>query len=958
MRKIWTTTLIFMLFTSISAQNLERLNVQTFHLENGLTVVMAEEHSAPKIFGSVIVHAGSKNEDTAYTGVAHYFEHMMFKGTDRIGTTDWAKEKVYLDSISMMYDKLRETKDEEGRKAVQKEINRLNIEASKFAIANETDAILQKMGCTGLNAGTSYDFTVYYNTLPSNQLENWMDVYVERFRNPVYRLFQSELEAVYEERNLYANSSMYDFTRNIFKESFGDHPYSRDVIGLDDHLKNPQPSQMKIFYDKYYVASNMTLLLVGDFNTAEALKMVKERFGVWPKGEPQPKVTYELPKFESHVVKEVKQTPIKAGLMFFPGVPSHHPDKLPLEMISALLSGGNGSMNKLSTSGKLLAAYLIPLSMEEAGSNVILYIPKLLGQKHAEAEELIWGCIDSIKQGLFSDQLLESIKMQSLRDRLEQLESNYDIAMLLEELICEGSSYDEWERDNERLQNMTREEIMEVANRYFDNNRHTSIRSSMGLPKKSAAVKPDWDHLDIQNQGVQSEFAQMIGERSVKEITPQVIDFNKSVTILPITSGCDLYASPNPKNNIFSMTIRYHYGEADDKRLETATSYMEMIGAGEMDLHQFEIELKKLGGDYSISSDYDNIYLEISGFEENIEAILSLVTLKLQQPKHDAQQLKNLIDETKADKKESKNEASTWNSALYNYLQYGKHSLYLEQLTVKELKKLTGEELVAILEPMYQRDGHVTFVGNSEPERIREILLEKGLVRPGTVKTAPRVRPRVIHDTNTVYYLTNKSFMKSDIRFITQYGGNFDLKDAAAATLFDEYFGGGMNSVVFQEIREFRSLGYSTYGYFNYDALNRYHPYLGCYLGTQCDKTNEGVDAMMELIRTFPERPEKFPVVQQYIISTRNSNYVNFRNIPSQVRYWKEIRHFESDPREKTTGQIRKMSYDDLRAFHVKYIQDKPQVIGISGNTKKFDLKALGKYGKVVKLNFKDIIRY
>ncbi len=952
------------LCTGVSAQVMktsqpqERLDVRTFHLENGLKVVMAEEHSAPKVFGAVIVHAGSKNEDTAYTGVAHYFEHMMFKGTDRIGTTDWANEKIYLDSISMMYDKLRETKDEEGRKAVQKEINRLNIEASKFAIANETDAILQKMGCTGLNAGTSYDYTVYYNTLPSNQLENWMDVYVERFRNPVYRLFQSELEAVYEERNLYANDMMYEFTRNIFRESFGSHPYSRDVIGLDEHLKNPQPSQMKVFYDKYYVASNMTLLLVGDFNTEEALRMVRERFNAWPKGETQPKVEYELPKFESRVVKEVKQTPIKAGLMFFPGVPNNHPDKLTLEVMSEIISGGNGSMDKLSTSGKLLSANLIPLSLEDAGSNVILYIPKLVGQKHAEAEEMIWNCIDSVKKGLFSDRLLESIKMQNLRDRLEQVESVDGIAMLLEQLICEGSSYEEWEQDNERLQNMTREEIMEVANRYFDSLRCTSIRSSMGLPKKNSAVKPDWDHLDVQNQGAESEFARMIGERHVNEITPQVIDFDKAVTTLPVTSGCNLYASPNPKNNIFTLSICFHYGEADDRRLETAAGYLEMLGAGEMDLHQFEIELKRFGGEFGIYTEYDNIYLEISGFEENLDTILSLAILKLQHPRHDAQQLKNIIEETKADKKSSKNEDFSWNYALYYYLQHGENSPFLEQLTIKELKKLTGEELVSLLEPMYQRDGYVSFVGNTAPERIRDILLEKGLVRNGTERTAPRVRPHARHDTDVVYYLTNKSFLKSDIRFVTEYGDKFDLNDIPAAILFDEYFGGGMNSVVFQEIREFRSLGYSTYGYFSYDVLNRYNPYLGCYLGTQCDKTNEGVDAMMELVRAFPERPEKFPVVQQYIISTRNSNYIGFRRIPDQVRYWKEIRHFESDPRPETTAQIRNINYDDLRAFHDKYIKNRTQVIGISGNAKKIDLKELQQYGKVVKLKFKDIVKY
>ena len=126
------------------------------------------------------------------------------------------------------------------------------------------------MGCTGLNAATSYDYTIYYNYLPSNQLENWMEVYAERFRNPVYRLFQSELETVYEEKVKNDNKPSIQFIRRMFREAFGDHPYGRETIGYGRHLKCPQPSAMKRFYDQYYVASNMTLLLVGDLNLAQA----------------------------------------------------------------------------------------------------------------------------------------------------------------------------------------------------------------------------------------------------------------------------------------------------------------------------------------------------------------------------------------------------------------------------------------------------------------------------------------------------------------------------------------------------------------------------------------------------------------------------------------------------------------------------------------------------------------
>ncbi len=968
--------------------DLPHLKVETFRLSNGLKVIVAEDHSEPKIYGSVVVHAGSKNEDTAATGVAHYFEHIMFKGTDRIGTTDWEKEKPYLDSISKAYDRLaalnnmkeepvdeskldkkakkelekqrkqRAADIEAERHAIQMEINSLNINASRYAIANETDAILQQMGCTGLNAGTTYDYTVYYNTLPSNQLENWMEVYAERFRNPVYRLFQGELEAVYEERNMYANELMYTFSRNIFTESFGEHPYSRDVIGWDRHLKSPQPSAMKKFYDKYYVASNMTLLLVGDLDAKKARELAEKYFSIWPTGKKTHEPKYNLPKFDSRVVKEVKQTPIKAGMMIFPGIKSGAEDELALEIMSSILSGGTGSLDQLTTDGKLMAASLMPLSLQDAGTNVIIYVPKLLGQNHEAAEELIWQCIDSVKYGRFSEKLLESIKMSRLVEMKRMLENYQGIAQLLLELECEGRSYDEWLKDIERLQNITKKDIMTVAQRYFDRDHCTMVRSSMGFPAKDAAIKPDWDHLDAQNQGVQSPFAKHIAERKPDEIKPQIIDFKKEVTVMPVSKNCNLFASRNPKNDLFSLTIAYHYGTVDNKNLAVAAEYFNNIGAGNLDLQQYNIELDRLGGSFRLSTDYDYSFMTFTGPESNMEQIIELALFKLHTPRHDDQQLKNLVEGMEANKQAATNDASVWSAALYEYILYGDKSEYLDHTTIKEMKKLTGEALLMLVDSIFTRDGYVTYVGNTEPIHLVRMLQKENLVHRAVSIKPQRTRIPNTLSENAVYYSTNKQFLQSNIDFYMP-SIRFDKsKDRAACAMFNEYMGGGMNSVFFQEIREFRSLGYSTYGYFSYDNLNRYPAHFYAYLGTQCDKTNDGVSAMSDLMLRFPERKDKFKLSRDYLISVRNSNYINFRSLPSQVRYWVEIEHLTADPRPQVTDQIRRMSYNELVEFHKKYIEGRPLVIFINGNDKKFDLKGLSQYGKVQEVKYKDMIKF
>ena len=185
------------------AEDLNALKVKEYRLENGLTVWLNEDHSQPKVFGAVVVKAGAK--DCPDTGIAHYFEHMMFKGTDRIGTLDYESEKVLLDSIAMKYDELAMTEDTAARARLQKEINELSIRSSEYVIPNEFNRLINRFGGSGLNAATSYDATIYFNTFSPQYMVQWAEINSERLINPVFRLFQSELETVYEEKNMYGD---------------------------------------------------------------------------------------------------------------------------------------------------------------------------------------------------------------------------------------------------------------------------------------------------------------------------------------------------------------------------------------------------------------------------------------------------------------------------------------------------------------------------------------------------------------------------------------------------------------------------------------------------------------------------------------------------------------------------------------------------------------------------------
>ena len=251
------------------------LQVKEFKLSNGMTVWLNEDHSQPKVFGAVVVKAGAK--DCPNTGIAHYFEHIMFKGTDRIGTVDYQAEKPWLDSISVQYDLLSQTQDEAERTKIQQHINELSLKAADYVIPNEFNRLISKYGGSSLNAGTGYDVTFYHNTFLPQYMEQWCWLNSERLITPVFRGFQGELENVYEEKNRASDGMAGDAMEKVMGAVFKTQPYAYPILGSTENLKNPRLSDMAAFYKKYYVASNMGLILCGDITPDSTLTTLLEQ---------------------------------------------------------------------------------------------------------------------------------------------------------------------------------------------------------------------------------------------------------------------------------------------------------------------------------------------------------------------------------------------------------------------------------------------------------------------------------------------------------------------------------------------------------------------------------------------------------------------------------------------------------------------------------------------------------
>lgn len=954
MKKL-TILFLFVLGTTIAFAQQGDLKTKTFHLDNGLKVVMCEDHSQPEIYGAVYVHAGSKNDPVDATGMAHYFEHIMFKGTDKIGTTNWEAEKVFLDSIDLMYDRLHETTDVAERQNIQQKINELSQKSANYAIPNEVDVILTQMGGKNLNAGTAYDQTMYYNIFPSNQLSKWMDVYVERFRNPVFRLFQSELETVYEEKNMYGDNPITAFQEYLFKEFAGEHPYGRPVIGYTEHLKNPQTSKMREFYNTYYVANNMTLILVGDFDIDETEPLVAEKFGTWRSGELPEEPTYNLPKFNGPTVKEVKMTPIKMGAIIFPGVKNSDPDMLPLTLACTIFSNGEtGLMDKLMKDGNIMAAMLMPLSLEDYGANLIFYIPKLLGQSHEKAEEFVFGSLERLKKGDFSDDLFEAMRMGMLTERLKETESLRSLSELFLELEMTGQTYEEYLVETERLRTITKDEVVAIANKYFGND-YLDVRSKMGFPAKDKVDKPNWKPIEAKNTEAKSDFAKAIEAQQVPEVEPQVIKFGEDVKITEVNDSFKLFSSVNPRNDIFNLEVKFNYGTYQDYDLGRAVQYFNMQGTQTQTPEEFALALQKMGAAIEVFVSENNLTVRMMGFEKDLNEIIALCSRKFQNPSNNETYIQTLVESEQTDLKASRDDASTWARAVRAYALHGDQSTYLNHSTLKEWKKKSGEELLAEVAEALKYDGYVLYSGNTDPNLVANMLNDNNLVRSKVIKGREKVYVERKFTEPHVFIASNKKFRQSNIYFYVP-GEKLNANDEAISSLFSKYFGTDMYSIVFQEIREFRSLGYTAYANYQYDYLERKPGYLFGFLGTQADKTLDGMTAFKDLIVNMPVRMEKFNASKEALLNSRASNYIGFRNMPSSVQTWVKM-GYDHDPRGEVTEIIRTASFTDVQSFYNRLIKDRPVVIMMSGNEKQIDKKELGKFGEVTKLKYKQIIK-
>lgn len=951
LKHLFIISLIFCtLLSSGYAQKIEE-----YTLENGLTVYLNEDKNAPEVFGAVVARVGSKDDPAHATGMAHYQEHMLFKGTTKLGTTNWEKEKVHIDKIFELYDQLAQTKDEEKRKEIQKEINEESIKANEYAIPNEFSNILKNMGSKNINAGTGPDQTMYYNSFPPNQIERWLELYADRFKEPVFRGFQSELEVVYEEKNMYSDQFMSNLFDEFLKSFFKTHPYGQQsALGSIDHLKNPSLTTMYDFFKTYYVPNNMALILSGNFDSDVAKPLIEKSFGSLEKGDLPEINTWEEKPFNGRELVEKKLSPIKIGLLGYRTVTEGHPDKLALDIANNILSNysGSGLIDQLILDNEMMEAGVYSMPFKDYGATLIFFVPKVVGQKLISAEELIHAQITKLKKGEFDDWKIEAAKKELYVDYQFSLENPENKVYLISDIFIRNGKLEEIYEYPKKIKKITKEDVIDVANKYYGDN-YLAFYSKMGFPKHEKLDKPGYEPV-VSNTEEKSELAEYLETVSLLELQPKFIDFEKDITTKHLKENVEFYHVNNPINDIFSLELRYGAGEIRIKNIEYASEMMNFAGTTTKSIDELKQEFSKIGCTYSIYSDENYTTIFIEGIEESLKDALVLINDLIQNPVLEEDKLENIVEMAKAERKMERSDADAVAGALFDYVKYGDKSDYLDRLTVKEIKSLTTDQLLKTFDGATRYKVEIHYVGQKESKEVAD-LIHSNLTFSDELKDSKSPQQKEVkqYNENIVYLVKKKKALQSKIYFFANQV-SYKPEQQAYIDAFQMYFGGGFSGLVLQEIREYRSLAYSAGAMIKTPQKNGGQNYFLGYVGTQADKTLTALETFNSLVREMPEKPERMPMIKNYLVQSSVIDKPNYRDLSTTVLTWKN-KGFDQDPAKVKSPTYENLTFDDIVAFNKENLKNQPMVIAIVGDRKRIDMEELKKYGKIIEIKETDL---
>ena len=943
------------------------LNTKMYTLPNGLKVYMTVNKEQPRIQTFIAVHAGSKHEPTETTGLAHYLEHMMFKGSTNLGTTNYEAEKVLLDQITDLYEVYRATTDDAERKAIYHQIDSISYEASKYFIPNEYDKIMANIGSDGSNAFTNNDQTVYMEDIPSNQLENWAKVQSDRFKNMVLRGFHTELEAVYEEYNKYLNSDWDKLSNAVFGVLTPTHPYNHSVIGLGEHLKNPSLKNIMEFFHQYYVPNNVAICMSGDFDPDEAMDIITKYFGDWEKNEnltqpviePQPELT--------EVVEKEVVTPNPESVLLtwrFDGINSHQADTLAL-LCQVMHNGKAGLLDlDLNLPQKVVGSESELLSYCDYTAFLLSAMP-LPGQSLESLRGMLMQEVEKVCNGDFSDDLVKSIITEKKLAEEHMLENNEARAMQYVDAFTNDVDWADEVNKLSRIEKLTKADIVAFAKKHLRDNNYVCVYKRVGEDKNVKPVEKPAITPILMNRDSVSAFAREILDAKVKPIEPVFVDLKNDITYLNAKRDIPVLYRKNELNSLFNLSYRYEIGTTSalpdglNRYLPLAAEYINYLGTDSMTAEQIKQQFYQLGCRFDIDCDMRTTTISLFGLQENMGKAVALMEKVLSNAKPDSVALENLIITKLQERQNTLSMFDAYSYFLRNYISYGLPGVEIE-LTNDELTQAVnkGDVLVGLIKGLSDFEHTITYYGPMEGEKlvtlINDVHQAASELKDAVVKRVPDLLQTKENECFIFPYNGTQSFVMS------QYACNglpWDESKVGVAYMYNNYFGAGMNTVVFQEMREKRSLCYGVAARYSMPAYKDQYCTYTTTIQSQNDKLKECIEVFDDIVNNMPESQTSFDVAKKGALTQLSTERVKRTEYFDMYFDAKDL-GIDYDIRQKIYEQLQDITLKDIVKFQKDNVKGLRYRSVFAGDPKGLSAEQLQRLGNVKTLTAHEVFGY
>lgn len=923
-----------------------------YTLNNGLTVYLSRNTDQPRISTLIGVKAGSAYEDPNATGLAHYLEHMMFKGTSKIGAVNWEEEKVLLDKISDLFEQYRGTGEPAQKKLIYARIDSISQIAASYVATNEVDKMYKSIGDNMLNAGTSYESTVYMSEVPKNEIENWARIEKERFSDVVLRLFHTELETVYEEFNMYQDMDNARAEAALYKELFPVHPYGRDVIGLPEQLKNPSMVEIRKFINNYYVPNNMAISLAGDFEFEPVIAMIDKYFG----GMKQKEVIKPLRPAEEPITsvrtKEIfgpQQDFINVAFRF-KGANSE--DELYVTLISKILSNGQAGLFDLNLNQgqKVQNASSSVDFLKDYGINIFTGRPKQ-GQTLEEVQSLMLEQLEKIKKGEFDEWLLQAIINEQKLSFMRALERSFPRAYYMINGFINETPHSEVVSFIDKLGKITKVKLVAFANENYKDN-YAVLYKRFGPNTDMVKVeKPQITPVKI-NRDQESQFAKELLSGKVPPIEPVFVDYDGALKREDIKPGVKLFYAPNEINGIFDLSFVVEVGKNHNINLPAAFEYLSMLGTDKFSPEELKKELYRYGLTLNMTSGPRSCNIRISGLDEYLDKGMEFLEQVISNAKPDSGIFEKYVNRVIKSRSDARKNPNSIRFAMEDYGIFGEDSPTRYFIPENKLRAIAPEELTKLAGSIFSYPHMISYYGPSPAEKVKEAINKYHKV-PQVMLPVPEIRPfnYVMNQKPVVYVLdydisqANISILFNDIKFMPEI--------YPYAQIFNNFY----DPIVFQEIREAKGLAYTATASYRTPSFSDQMTRFSAFMSTQADKLKTATESMEALMKNMPGDENYFTRANDGLISNISTQRITNRMLFSS--WWNNKNMgFNNDPRKLTFETAKSIKLDTIKEFFNKHITVNKPTYVILGNVKMLDMKALAKIGELKLLKLEDVFGY